>query len=165
MIKAWVFAHIQLTPEEAASYENVPVVYDGEYGFFFEPNEYVIASHSTCKGWTEHAKDPPTGTESLRSVMNSRDFLALNRIDHSAPPLPSSSPFLDHTPNIPQILIQMRRKRAFEKQSAGSCHNSRIGNFSTEPCAGAQTLLMPIFWSASTHGGRTSSSPQEIAGT
>lgn len=37
--KAWVFAHIQLTRQEAAEYKNVPVVYDGEYGFFFEPNE------------------------------------------------------------------------------------------------------------------------------
>jgi sarcosine oxidase/L-pipecolate oxidase len=38
-IQAWVFAHIKLTPEEAAHYKNMPVVYDGEYGFFFEPNE------------------------------------------------------------------------------------------------------------------------------
>ena len=37
--QAWVFAHIQLTPQEADEYKNVPVVYDGEYGFFFEPNE------------------------------------------------------------------------------------------------------------------------------
>jgi hypothetical protein len=40
--QAWVFAHIQLTPQEAAEYKNAPVVYDGEYGFFFEPNESVI---------------------------------------------------------------------------------------------------------------------------
>lgn len=39
--QAWVFAHIQLTPQEAAEYKNAPVVYDGEYGFFFEPNESV----------------------------------------------------------------------------------------------------------------------------
>lgn len=38
-MQAWVFAHIKLTPQEAAQYENMPVVYDGEYGFFFEPNE------------------------------------------------------------------------------------------------------------------------------
>lgn len=38
-LQAWVFAHIQLTPEEVAKYKNIPVVYDGEYGFFFEPNE------------------------------------------------------------------------------------------------------------------------------
>lgn len=38
-LQAWVFAHIQLTPEEVAKYKNTPVVYDGEYGFFFEPNE------------------------------------------------------------------------------------------------------------------------------
>ena len=37
--KAWVYAHIQLTPQEAAEYKNVPVVYNGEIGFFFEPNE------------------------------------------------------------------------------------------------------------------------------
>jgi sarcosine oxidase/L-pipecolate oxidase len=37
--QAWVFAHFQLTPQEAAEYKNMPVVYDGEYGFFFEPNE------------------------------------------------------------------------------------------------------------------------------
>ncbi|KAJ4176862.1 hypothetical protein NW755_014186 [Fusarium falciforme] len=30
MSKAWVLAHIQLTPEEAAQYKNIPVVYDGE---------------------------------------------------------------------------------------------------------------------------------------
>lgn len=40
-VQAWVFAHIQLTPQEAAEYKNAPVVYDGEYGFFFEPNESV----------------------------------------------------------------------------------------------------------------------------
>lgn len=39
LAQAWVFAHIQLTPEEVAKYKNIPVVYDGEYGFFFEPNE------------------------------------------------------------------------------------------------------------------------------
>lgn len=39
IIKAWVLAHIQLTREEAKSYANQPVVYDGEFGFVFEPNE------------------------------------------------------------------------------------------------------------------------------
>lgn len=37
--QAWVFAHIQLTPTEAAQYKDSPVIYDGDYGFFFEPNE------------------------------------------------------------------------------------------------------------------------------
>lgn len=39
LLKAWVFAHLQLTPREAAAYKDVPVAYDGDYGFFFEPNE------------------------------------------------------------------------------------------------------------------------------
>lgn len=33
----------------------MPVVYDGEYGFFFEPNEYVIASYPTWKKRIERA--------------------------------------------------------------------------------------------------------------
>lgn len=37
--KAWVYAHLQLTPEEAKVYKGCPVVYNGDYGFFFEPNE------------------------------------------------------------------------------------------------------------------------------
>jgi len=44
-VQAWVYAHIQLTPEEVSEYKNIPVVYDGEYGFFFEPNEYAVNSH------------------------------------------------------------------------------------------------------------------------
>jgi sarcosine oxidase/L-pipecolate oxidase len=38
-MKAWVYAHIQLTPEEAAEYKGAPVVYNGAVGFTFEPNE------------------------------------------------------------------------------------------------------------------------------
>lgn len=37
--KAWVYAHLQLTPTEAARYKDTPVVYNGDIGFFFEPNE------------------------------------------------------------------------------------------------------------------------------
>lgn len=44
-IQAWVYAHIQLTPEEVSEFKNIPVVYDGEYGFFFEPNEYAVILH------------------------------------------------------------------------------------------------------------------------
>ena len=37
--KCWTLAHIQLTPEEAAEYKNMPVVDNHELGFFFEPDE------------------------------------------------------------------------------------------------------------------------------
>ncbi|KAH7120427.1 FAD dependent oxidoreductase-domain-containing protein [Dactylonectria estremocensis] len=40
--KAWAFAYIQLTPQEVAEYKDVPAIYDGGYGFFFEPNEHGI---------------------------------------------------------------------------------------------------------------------------
>lgn len=35
-LQAWVFAHIPLTPAEEAQYKNSPVVYDGDYSFFFK---------------------------------------------------------------------------------------------------------------------------------
>ena len=37
--KAWVYAHLQLSPDEAKAFKNAPVVYNGDIGFFFEPNE------------------------------------------------------------------------------------------------------------------------------
>lgn len=37
--KAWVYAHMRLTPEEVAEYKKSPVVYNGDVGFFFEPDE------------------------------------------------------------------------------------------------------------------------------
>lgn len=30
---------IQLSPQEAVEYKDSPVVYNGDIGFFFEPNE------------------------------------------------------------------------------------------------------------------------------
>lgn len=37
--QAWVYAHMQLSPEEAKKFKDSPVVYNGDIGFFFEPNE------------------------------------------------------------------------------------------------------------------------------
>jgi sarcosine oxidase/L-pipecolate oxidase len=42
--QAWVYAHMQLSPEEAKEFKDSPVVYNGDIGFFFEPNEYVSLS-------------------------------------------------------------------------------------------------------------------------
>ncbi|KAG2417502.1 hypothetical protein HFD88_008721 [Aspergillus terreus] len=36
---AWTLVHIQLKPEERAQYKNMPVVFNIEKGFFFEPDE------------------------------------------------------------------------------------------------------------------------------
>ena len=35
---------LKLTPEEAAEYKDTPVVYNGDIGFFFEPNELSLIS-------------------------------------------------------------------------------------------------------------------------
>ncbi|KAJ5764510.1 hypothetical protein N7533_003191, partial [Penicillium manginii] len=67
--KAWVFAHIKLTPEVAAHYKNMPVVYDGEYGFFFEPNEHgVIKVCDEFPGFTRFKKHQPFGAASPKLI-------------------------------------------------------------------------------------------------
>jgi sarcosine oxidase/L-pipecolate oxidase len=60
--KAWVYAHIQLTQQEAARYRNVPVVYNGDVGFFFEPNEHgVIKVCDEFPGFTRFKMHQPHG--------------------------------------------------------------------------------------------------------
>ncbi|KAJ5232590.1 hypothetical protein N7468_005546 [Penicillium chermesinum] len=67
--KAWVFAHIQLTPQEVAQYKNAPVVYDGEYGFFFEPNEHgVIKVCDEFPGFTRFKIHRPFGASTSKLV-------------------------------------------------------------------------------------------------
>lgn len=38
-VQAWVYAHMQLSKDEAKEYQDSPVVYNSDIGFFFEPNE------------------------------------------------------------------------------------------------------------------------------
>ncbi|KAJ5915618.1 hypothetical protein N7466_011551 [Penicillium verhagenii] len=67
--KAWVYAHIQLTPEEVSEYKSIPVVYDGEYGFFFEPNEYgVIKVCDEFPGFSRFKQHQPYGASSPKLI-------------------------------------------------------------------------------------------------
>ncbi|KAH8197595.1 hypothetical protein TruAng_008227 [Truncatella angustata] len=67
--KAWVYAHIQLTPEEAAEYKGVPVVYNGEVGFFFEPNEFgVIKVCDEFPGFSRFKQHQPYGASSPKQI-------------------------------------------------------------------------------------------------
>jgi glycine/D-amino acid oxidase-like deaminating enzyme len=36
---AWTLAHIQLSPEEAKAYQNLPVLFNADQGFFMEPDQ------------------------------------------------------------------------------------------------------------------------------
>ncbi|KAJ5904399.1 hypothetical protein N7504_006782 [Penicillium tannophilum] len=67
--KAWVYAHIQLTPEEISEYKNIPVVYDGEFGFFFEPNENgVIKVCDEFPGFSRFKQHQPYGASSPKLI-------------------------------------------------------------------------------------------------
>ncbi|KAJ4346098.1 hypothetical protein N0V95_005714 [Ascochyta clinopodiicola] len=67
--KAWVYAHMQLTAQEAAAYKDCPVVYHGEYGFFFEPNEDgVIKVCDEFPGFTRFKLHQPFGADAPKRV-------------------------------------------------------------------------------------------------
>ncbi|KAK7431159.1 hypothetical protein QQZ08_002199 [Neonectria magnoliae] len=67
--KAWVFAHLHLTPDEAASYKDIPVVYDGEYGFFFEPSEDgTIKVCDEFPGFSRFKQHQPYGASHPKSI-------------------------------------------------------------------------------------------------
>lgn len=59
-----MYAHLQLTPDEAAPYKDVPVVYHGDIGFFFEPDEnHVIKVCDEFPGFTRYKQHQPYGAD------------------------------------------------------------------------------------------------------
>ncbi|VDC05363.1 unnamed protein product [Peniophora sp. CBMAI 1063] len=67
--KAWVYAHLQLTPEEVKEYAGCPVVYNEDLGFFFEPNEYgVIKVCDEFPGFTRYKMHQPYGASGPKPV-------------------------------------------------------------------------------------------------
>jgi sarcosine oxidase/L-pipecolate oxidase len=67
--KAWVYAHMQLSPQEARKYKDCPVVYHGDYGFFFEPNEQgVIKVCDEFPGFTRFKTITPCGSQGPQRV-------------------------------------------------------------------------------------------------
>lgn len=67
--KAWVYALMQLTPQEAAEYKGIPVVYHGDIGFFFEPNEHgVIKVCDEFPGFTRYKQHQPYGADKPKPV-------------------------------------------------------------------------------------------------
>ncbi|KAJ5752610.1 hypothetical protein N7520_009527 [Penicillium odoratum] len=67
--KSWVYAHVQLTPEEVSKYKNTPVIYDGEYGFFFEPNENgIIKVCDEFPGFSRFKQHQPYGASAPKPI-------------------------------------------------------------------------------------------------
>ncbi|KAI8936956.1 hypothetical protein NX059_006184 [Plenodomus lindquistii] len=67
--KAWVYAHLQLSPSEAAKYKNTPVVYNADVGFFFEPDEHgVVKICDEFPGFTRFRECTPFGAEEMKRV-------------------------------------------------------------------------------------------------
>ncbi|KAI1099332.1 fructosyl amino acid oxidase [Jackrogersella minutella] len=67
--KAWVYAMIQLSPEEAAGYKDSPVVYNGDIGFFFEPNEDgIIKVCDEFPGFTRFKQHQPYGADKPKHI-------------------------------------------------------------------------------------------------
>lgn len=55
---------MRLSPKEAAEYKNHPVVYNGDVGFFFEPDEYsVIKVCDEFPGFTRFKQHKPFGAK------------------------------------------------------------------------------------------------------
>ncbi|CAI6294091.1 unnamed protein product [Periconia digitata] len=67
--KAWVYGHIQLSPSEAAEFKDRPVVYNGDIGFFFEPNESgIIKICDEFPGFTRFKQHRPFGAQAPKRI-------------------------------------------------------------------------------------------------
>ncbi|WVQ85130.1 hypothetical protein IAT38_007295 [Cryptococcus sp. DSM 104549] len=63
--KAWIYAHIRLTPEEAAALKNMPTTYNHELGFIMEPEEGTLELKivNEFAGYTHFQPCRPFGLE------------------------------------------------------------------------------------------------------
>ncbi|WVR09687.1 hypothetical protein IAU60_006762 [Kwoniella sp. DSM 27419] len=61
--KCWVYAHIQLTPEEAEAMKGAPTMYNDKYGFFFEPRQdnHLLKLCNEFPGYTNMTMHQPFG--------------------------------------------------------------------------------------------------------
>lgn len=64
-----MYAYIQLSPKEAAAYKDTPVVYNGDIGFFFEPNENgIIKVCDEFPGFTRFKQHQPYGASEPKMI-------------------------------------------------------------------------------------------------
>jgi sarcosine oxidase/L-pipecolate oxidase len=84
--KAWVYGHLQLSPAEAEEYKGHPVVYNGDVGFFFEPNEQgLIKVCDEFPGFTRFKDHMPFGGQSQRiSVPRSHAKHPTDTVPHAS---------------------------------------------------------------------------------
>ncbi|WVQ85370.1 hypothetical protein IAT38_007535 [Cryptococcus sp. DSM 104549] len=68
--KCWVYAHIQLTPEEAEAMKGIPTVYNDKYGFFFEPRaeSHLLKLCNEFPGYTNFTSCTPFGASQPKSI-------------------------------------------------------------------------------------------------
>ena len=60
---------MRLSPREAVAYKNHPVVYNGDVGFFFEPDEYgVIKVCDEFPGFTRFKQHQPFGADAAKRI-------------------------------------------------------------------------------------------------
>ena len=64
--RCWTVGHIQLTPDEAMSFKNMPVIDHSHLGFFFEPSSNnMIKLCNNFSGYTNYKKDFKNGEVSI----------------------------------------------------------------------------------------------------
>jgi sarcosine oxidase/L-pipecolate oxidase len=108
--QAWVYAHIQLTPAEASAYKNVPVVYNGDVGFFFEPNENgVIKVCDEFPGFTRFKMHQPCGAKAPKRISVPR-----SHAKHPSDTYPDASE-LTIKKAIATFLPQFKEKEMFNR--------------------------------------------------
>ncbi|KII88422.1 hypothetical protein PLICRDRAFT_110680 [Plicaturopsis crispa FD-325 SS-3] len=122
--KCWVYAHIQLTPEEAEALKNIPVIYHHQLGFFIEPrpDSGLLKLCNEFPGYTRRISHTPFGAEEPSDISVPRSHAV-----HPSDTMPEES--LDDIKRLVATLLPQLKDRKLINQAMCWCTDTDDANW------------------------------------
>ncbi|KAH8089005.1 FAD dependent oxidoreductase [Filobasidium floriforme] len=127
--KCWIVAHLELTDAEAARYRGIPVVYNEEVGFLFEPRYVLDPSTGTSRwiiklcdefpGYTRYLPARPFRPGSDKKHESIEVSVPRSHSDHPTDTVPDEG--MERLRRVVEVMLPEFREREFVKSYCCWC--------------------------------------------